>query len=80
MSIDDVLSCSRGSVEPGESNSEVDNDKSYASQQEEHVLGDGTDVAAEGHVSTLLCILIVAGIVVIRSLRERSVLLVTILY
>lgn len=70
--IDGIFSFLLGSVEPGKPNSEVDNDQGYSHQQEEHVLDDGTNVAAESHVATLLGTVKVSSIVVIRCLHAQS--------
>ena len=68
MIIDVVFGFIFGSNEPRKSNSEVDNNHSYCCQQENHVLHNGTDVATECHVATLLGIGKFSSIVVIRSL------------
>ena len=60
-------------MQPRESNSEVDNDENYSNQQENHILHNGTDVATECHVSTLLGVIILSSVVVIRSLRVWKV-------
>ena len=70
--IDGVFSSLPDSIEPGKPDSEVDNDQGYSHQQEEHVLDDGTNVAAESHVATLLGIVKVSSIVVIRCLHAQS--------
>ena len=68
MIIDNICSCIRGSNQPGESNSEVDHHKSNSNKKYNEILDNGTNVAAESHVTTLLCTLIISSFIVIRSL------------
>ena len=70
--IDDLFSFVLGSIEPGKSNSEVDNDQSYSHQQENYVLHDGKNVTAESHIATLLGTVKVSRIVMIRCLHNQS--------
>ena len=73
MVIDDIFSFAFGSIEPGKPNREVDNNQSYSQQQDNYVLDDGTNVAAESHVATLLGTVKISSIVVIRCLQlERN--------
>ena len=67
--VDGILSIFLSSIEPGKSNSEVDNDQSNSHQEEDYVLDDGTNVAAESHVAALLGIVKASSIVVIRCLH-----------
>ena len=68
MIIDIICSGILGSNQPGESNSEVDHHKSNSNKKGNDILDNGTNVAAESHVTTLLCTLKIPSIVVIRSL------------
>jgi hypothetical protein len=72
MIIDGVLSLALDSIEPGKSNSEVDNDQGYSHQEEDYVLHDGTNIAAESHVATPLGTVKVSSTVVIRCLHYNQ--------
>ena len=70
--VDDILGSILGCMQPGEPNSEVDNDQNYCNHKSNHILHDGTDVATKRHVSTLPGIIIFPSIVVVRSLKCKK--------